>query len=309
LKDIKNKSLENELNWANSRFQNFKGLEPLAFSIYLIFLVYSLKSFTLNQAWFVFQYAPPTPNFPFIVSFFKFLPQDILAFIMIFLSLIIPTISLIFFRSRWARILGALFFLISEAYLASYFRPGVQNRPLLFAILFLALPPKLNEKLNTSDSWSLLTYGGMLLSICLYYFYAGAWKLFNGFVTARIYERDYGSSTLATYLLTHGKESFIGEYFINHPQLCYIGVISIALFQISSLLIFFNRMYFKVWPFLILFFHLISMIVLQVNFFYAGIVSFLVCLLAPIEFRGFGGLFAAIRSYIQARLPTKATKA
>ena len=158
---------------------------------------------------------------------------------------------------------------------------------MIWALICFAIPGKLEElslsETTTSKSFKIyiLCYRSAMLCGVLFYFWAAVWKLGLGILDGNIFRLDYASNIIAFYLLSHGKISLFGDFLVQNQLAAYIGMFVFLIIHLSSPLIFFNRRYLKIWPFLILLFHFASILSVQVNFLISGMTISFLCFFAP----------------------------
>lgn len=146
--------------------------------------------------------------------------------------------------------------------------------------VFLTFPSE-REVENLDSKISKLIQYALFLS-CLYpYFFSGLWKLKACLLNGYFGDINYASNIEAYYLLTHNKKSILADYIINRPIISYIGHMAVMTFQITSPISIFNKRYFKVFPILILIFHFLSILLLNINYFITGLVLYFVYSLVP----------------------------
>jgi hypothetical protein len=263
-------------------FSNIKKeIDQSSWPVFLIYFYVFAESCqtNLNQLNRILLMGESTIIFPQTLSFLGWFPTTPVAAFLMVCAMVVPLATLLNVNSRWLRVLNFLSFFLVKGFIFSAGRFSHQYWPLLWTLFFFSLPETWNSELD--QRWIRRSYLAALLSVVLFYTYAGIWKVFSGMLDGSIFRSDFAANTFSYYLLSHGKKSWLGDFFISHELFSYISFLAVILFQISSPLIFFKKNYFRIWPFLILAFHFASLLLLQINFFAAGLVAFTLTFWVP----------------------------
>ena len=214
----------------------------------------------------------PFDSLPITLGFFNFLNVPLLAALLLILNFILPPICFVYSHKQFWRVLNFMLFFLSKGLIFSLNRFSHVYWPLLWTLMLFAIPKKLDEKSIEQDPIAKNCYRMSIVAACSFYFFPGLWKVFEGLQSGDLLRLDYAANTVAFYLLNHGKQSLLGDFAIQQAAVSYAGFMAIIILQISSVCCIFSKSFLRIWPILILCFHAMSFLVLQVNFFLAGIV-------------------------------------
>ncbi len=224
---------------------------------------------------------------PIALEFLKWHSPKYWANILLPINIIMPWISLLFYRLQSIRILTCIVFLISFGLAFACIRFGHSYWPMIWALICFSIPgnlenePPVKEQPENFSYIYVLSYGCALLSGTLFYFWPAIWKIALGTLDGNLFRLDFGSNIISFYLLSHGKMSLLGNLLVKHQLLSYFGILSFVIVHLSSPIILFSQRYMKVWVILILLFHFLSILTVQVNFLIAGMSVALISLCAP----------------------------
>jgi hypothetical protein len=135
-----------------------------------------------------------------------------------------------------------------------------------------------------SEEFKLKVYKSAMLAGLSIYFFSGFWKLVKLISDGTIFDVEYGSKTVAYYLITRGKMSLLGDFAVQHPLLVYVSFLVIVGLQILSPLVVFSKKFLNFYILFIICFHTLNILVLQVNYILAGLISLILLAFVPKSF-------------------------
>ena len=143
--------------------------------------------------------------FPIALSFLENTNKILDSGILILLCIPVIIYTLTNLHLQFSRILFFLYYFISKGFWFSSSRYSHQYLPHIWVLICLSISPDWGSELEKKVHR--FVYRACLISISIFYFYPGAWKLFLGIQQGALAKIDYGANTIAFYLESHGKGS------------------------------------------------------------------------------------------------------
>jgi hypothetical protein len=258
------------------------GSSKFQLSVFCIYLIVLLDTFTasitpLNN---FLLYPDVTFDLPYALNFINGTNIQIIALSLLLMNLIVPLMCFLNSDKQYLRIFNAAVFIISKGIIFSSSRFSHQYWPLIWILVFFAFPKSWHTK-GQDEELKNLAYKGAVLGIVLFYFFPGFYKILEGVYSTEIFNLDYGSNQVASFLLLSSKKSFSGKFLVELPLISYLGMLFFVFIQVGAPLVFFSRRFFKLFPYLILFFHSINVFSMQINFLFSALVTIIIFQFAP----------------------------
>lgn len=251
-------------------------------AIQLLYLLVAFDFFreVLPSMAYIFYHPEIEFIFPNVLQFLKYMDSRWVSGFLILTSFPVYLLPIVKYQSQTVRILVFLHFLVARGMMFSYIRFAHLYFPILWAMMCLCVCPHFTSSLG--QKYFRKTYFACLFSLALFYFYPGIWKVILGFQKGSWFDLDSGANTIAYYLLTHGKLSYLADFFIFNPAFAYFGMLGVVAFQIFSMFAAFYSPSQRLWAVMALFFHVTTIFVVSVNFFMIGVVVFIFFYFSPL---------------------------
>jgi len=121
-------------------------------------------------------YPTDLENLPDLLMFLSNFDVKTLAIGLTLASVVFPLMTFMKYNSQALRILNVLTFILAKGVLFSLSRYSHQYWPMLWSLIFLAVPKDWTDQ-NGDTKVRYRAYEGALLSVLLFYFFPGFWKL------------------------------------------------------------------------------------------------------------------------------------
>ena len=247
--------------------------------VFYVLVLYDFTRDTLNGLMMLLLNTQANYSFPLILKFFDYTNKELVAGILLVAGVIITFTAVVKPHSQSARVSSAIYFIVSKGFIFSATRYNHYYIPMMWALLCLSLYSPIDSK--EGQLFFKKVYSLCLFSIASFYTFPGVWKFVFGLTQGTLTKSAFGANTIAFFFLTQGQESSLGPILIEYPNLTYLGFLGVIFFQISSIYAWYNQKYQRLWALGILAFHIISIFALNVNFFVAGMVTFIFFYLSP----------------------------
>lgn len=266
-------------NTGDSKLQNLEIKEFFPVQIFYCLVLFDFIRDTLNALSAILVNPPDNFAYPYTLKFLGLAEKDILCVALILIGIAVNFFVLTKPHSQAGRIAAFGYFLLSKGFIFSATRFNHHYIPMTWALLCLCLySSEINEQ---SRKLYRKVYSLLLFSIASFYFFPGLWKVLYGLMQKELWQQEFGANTIASFFLSQGQKGWLGPFLIEHEVLAYLGFLVIILLQLSAIYAWWNSNYQRLWAVFILAFHAISILVLNVNFFVAGAVTFLFFFLSP----------------------------
>ena len=262
--------------------QNSKSKNSPYLAIQLLYTLVAFDFFreVMPSMAYIFYHPNIEFIFPNILSFLSFFDARWITTILMISSFPVYILAAVKYQSQFYRILVFIHFLVARGLMFSYVRYSHLYFPIFWVMMCLCVCPHFSSPVG--KKYFQKTYYACLFSLALFYFYPGVWKIILGWQKGLLSHIDSGSSTIAYYLLTHGKLSFLGDFFIFNSEIAYFSFAVVVAFQLSALFAVFYPPYQRLWAVFSLIFHVTTIFIVSVNFFMIGVVVFIFFYFSPL---------------------------